>query len=92
MDSATTAFRNSEYQSVAALFGGDDEALLARSAEVARSLGVDRGTVAKYTDNALAAGLSPGGEQLSAERWAELVHEWFPELCSCRRGPTTHWA
>jgi transposase len=61
-----------------------------KKAEVARSLGVDRGTVAKYTDQALAAGFAPGGEQLSAERWAELVHEWFPELVDPRHRSLTH--
>ena len=37
-----------------------------KKAEVARSLGVDRGTVAKYTAKALSEGYGPGGEALSA--------------------------
>lgn len=49
-------------------------------AEVARSVGVDRETVAKYVAPAEAAGLVPGGPPVSREQWAELVREWFPEL------------
>lgn len=63
-----------------------------KKAEVARSLGVDRGTVAKYTAEAQAEGYTPGGEQLSAERWAELVHGWFPELVDPRQRSLTHEA
>jgi transposase len=48
--------------------------------EVARSLGVDRKTVRKYIAPAVAAGIEPGSEPISLERWAELVHQWFPEL------------
>jgi transposase len=48
--------------------------------EVARSLGVDRNTVRKYVAPAVAAGIMPGGEPLSLQRWGELVHQWFPEL------------
>jgi transposase len=48
--------------------------------EVARSLGVDRKTVRKYTAAAQAAGIEPGGEPISQARWVELVHQWFPEL------------
>ncbi len=48
--------------------------------QVAHSLGVDRNTVRKYVAPAVAAGIVPGGEPLSALRWAELVHQWFPEL------------
>jgi transposase len=48
--------------------------------EVARSLGVDRRTVRKYVAPAMAAGIQPGGEPLSLQRWGELVREWFPEL------------
>jgi transposase len=61
-----------------------------KNAEVARSLGVDRGTVAKYTAKAIAAGYAPGGEQLPAERWSELVHQWFPELVDPRQRSLTH--
>jgi transposase len=61
-----------------------------KKAEVARSLGVDRGTVTKYTDKALAEGYGPGGEALSAERWGELVHGWFPELVDPRHRSLTH--
>jgi transposase len=50
--------------------------------EVARSLGVDRNTVRKYTQAAREAGIQPGEEPISAARWAELVGEWFPQLVS----------
>ncbi len=59
-------------------------------AEVARSLGVDRGTVAKYTAKAEAEGYLPGGEPLTAERWSQLVHGWFPELVDPRERSLTH--
>ena len=48
--------------------------------QVAHSLGVDRNTVRKYVAPAAAAGIVPGGEPISPLRWAELVHQWFPEL------------
>ncbi len=54
-------------------------------AEVARSLGVDRGTVAKYIAKAEAEGYVPGSEPLSPERWSTLVHGWFPELVDLSR-------
>jgi hypothetical protein len=41
---------------------------------------VDRNTVRKYVAPAAAAGIVPGGEPISPLRWAELVHQWFPEL------------
>jgi hypothetical protein len=50
--------------------------------EIARSLGVDRTTVRKYTAAAREAGIQPGGEPISAARWAELVRGWFPHLVS----------
>jgi transposase len=50
--------------------------------EIARSLGVDRNTVRKYTGAAREAGIQPGEESISATRWAELVREWFPQLVS----------
>lgn len=48
--------------------------------EVARSLGVDRTTVRKYVAPAVAAGITPGSEPLSPQRWAELARAWFPKL------------
>jgi transposase len=48
--------------------------------EVARSLGVDRNTVRKYVAPAVAAGIVPGGEPISPQRWGELVRGWFPQL------------
>jgi transposase len=50
--------------------------------EIARSLGVDRNTVRKYTGAAQEAGIQPGEEPISATRWAELVGQWFPQLVS----------
>jgi transposase len=50
--------------------------------EIARSLGVDRNTVRKYTAAAQEAGMQPGDQPLDATGWAELVREWFPHLVS----------
>ena len=50
--------------------------------EIARSLGVDRNTVRKYTAAAQEAGMQPGDQPLGATRWAEFVREWFPHLVS----------
>ena len=61
-----------------------------RMAVVARSLGVDRGTVSKYVAPAKAAGLAPGGPPLSRSQWAALVREWFPELVDLRHRSPTH--
>jgi transposase len=61
-----------------------------KKAEVARSLGVDRGTVAKYTARAEAEGYAPGGDQLSTQQWGALVDEWFPELVDPRHRSLTH--
>jgi transposase len=63
-----------------------------KKAEVARSLGVDRGTVAKYTSKAQAEGYVPGGEPLAPEQWGELVYEWFPELVDPKERSLTHEA
>jgi transposase len=52
--------------------------------EIATSLGVDRKTVRKYVSPAVSAGIEPGGPARSAEQWAELVREWFPELADTR--------
>lgn len=53
-------------------------------AEVAASVGVDRGTVRKYVAPAEAAGLVPGGVALSRAEWLELVRGWFPELIDAK--------
>ena len=47
---------------------------------IAVSLGVDRGTVAKYVAPAVAAGIVPGGPRLERAAWAKLVEGWFPKL------------
>ena len=49
--------------------------------QLSASLGIDRKTVRKYLAPAIAEGVEPGGEPLSAEQWAELIGGWFPELC-----------
>lgn len=59
-------------------------------AEVARSLGVDRGTVTKYTAKAESEGYSPDGDQLSTQEWGALVNGWFPELVDPRHRSLTH--
>jgi transposase len=52
--------------------------------QIASSLGLDRKTVKKYLDPAIAAGLEPGGPPRSPDEWAELVREWFPQLADTR--------
>lgn len=52
--------------------------------EVGRSLGVDRGTVAKYVAPAEGAGLVPGGPAISEEEWRARVREWFPAMVDTR--------
>ena len=48
--------------------------------QLSASLGIDRKTVRKYLAPAIADGVEPCGEPLSAEQWAELIGGWFPEL------------
>jgi transposase len=48
--------------------------------DVARSLGLHRGTVGKYVAPAEAAGLVPGGPPISEEEWRQRAREWFPSL------------
>ena len=52
--------------------------LAARSSR--QSLGIDRKTIRKYPAPAIAEGIEPDGESLSAEQWAERIAEWFPGL------------
>jgi Integrase core domain len=59
-------------------------------ADVAASVGVDRGTVRKYVAPAEAAGLVPGGAPLSRAEWAELVAGWFPELVDAKARSLTY--
>lgn len=59
-------------------------------ADVAASVGVDRGTVRKYVAAAEAAGLVPGGAALSRAEWVELVREWFPELIDAQARSLTY--
>jgi transposase len=48
--------------------------------QLSESLGIDRKTIRKYLAPAIADGIEPGGEPLSAEQWAELSAGWFPAL------------
>ena len=59
-------------------------------ADVAASVGVDRGTVRKYVAPAEAAGLAPGGPLLSRAEWVELVRGWFPELIDAKARSLTY--
>lgn len=59
-------------------------------ADVAASVGVDRGTVRKYVAPAEAAGLEPGGPPLSRAEWVELVRGWFPELIDAKARSLTY--
>jgi transposase len=52
--------------------------------ELSVSLGVDRKTIRKYLQPAVAAGLTPGGPAMSQQDWAELVTRWFPQLADGR--------
>jgi transposase len=52
--------------------------------EMSVSLGVDRKTIRKYLQPAIAAGVTPGGKPLSPNEWTELVSRWFPELTNTR--------
>ncbi|BCI81527.1 MULTISPECIES: IS21 family transposase [Mycobacteriaceae] len=48
--------------------------------QLSESLGIDRKTVRKYLAPAVAAGIGPGTEPLTAPQWSELIGGWFPEL------------
>ncbi|GAB7039801.1 hypothetical protein JCM9533A_36510 [Catenuloplanes niger JCM 9533] len=53
--------------------------------DVAGSLGVDRKTIRRYVEAAVAAGFVPGGTPpMSQEDWAPLVRQWFPHLTDTR--------
>src|SRR5690349_1781114 len=52
--------------------------------EMSVSLGVDRKTIRKYLQPAIAAGLKPGSKPLSPNEWTELIGRWFPELTNTR--------
>jgi transposase len=57
--------------------------------EVSVSLGVDRKTIRKYLAPAVAAGLRPGGPEMTAAEWAELAAGWYPRLADSRLRQTT---
>lgn len=52
--------------------------------ELSVSLGVDRKTIRKYLQPAVAAGLAPGGPAVTRQEWADLVARWFPQLADGR--------
>ncbi|MEU4245747.1 IS21 family transposase [Actinoplanes sp. NPDC026619] len=48
-------------------------------------MGVDRKTIRRYVEAAIAAGFVPGGAPpMSQEDWAPLVKQWFPHLTDTR--------
>ena len=64
-------------------------------AEVAASVGINRGTVRNYVAAAEAAGLVPGGRPLSRgerveDEWVELVRGWFPTLIDAKARSITY--
>lgn len=58
--------------------------------QIAQSLGIDRGTVAKYLTRAEAEGLTPGDQPRERAEWEALVRGWFPELVDPRSRSRTH--
>nr|WP_240670776.1 hypothetical protein [Actinoplanes solisilvae] len=53
--------------------------------DVAGSLGVDRKTIRRYVEPAIAAGFVPGGTPpMNQDDWAPLVKQWFPHLTDTR--------
>jgi transposase len=57
--------------------------------EVSESLAVDRKTIRKYLEPAVAAGMAPGGPARSQAQWAALVAGWFPHLTDTTLRRTT---
>ena len=54
-------------------------------AEIAESLDLDRKTVRKYIEPAIAAGFTPSGVPAMSEAdWTPLVRGWFPQLTDTR--------
>jgi hypothetical protein len=56
---------------------------------VAAAVGVDRKTVKKYADCALAAGIRPGGPPLTAADWTRLIARRHPVIAQPRLRRTT---
>jgi transposase len=48
--------------------------------QLSESLGVDRKTIRKYLAPAIAEGIEPGVEPVSAEVWAVRIAKWLPAL------------
>ena len=58
--------------------------------QIARSLGIDRGTVAKYTAKAEAEGYAPTAPSAVRGAVERAGPEWFPELVDPRERSRTH--
>jgi hypothetical protein len=58
--------------------------------QVAGSVGADRGTVAKYVAEAVAAGMVPDGLPVSRDEWVVLVRGWSPELVDAKARSSTY--
>ncbi len=59
-------------------------------AVIAASVGVDRGTIARYVAPAVAAGITPGGPRLSRAQWLVLVQGWHPKLVDAKARSFTY--
>ncbi|MEU0503496.1 integrase [Nocardia sp. NPDC005998] len=59
--------------------------------QIAASLGLDRKTVKKYVDPAIAAGLSPGDPALSPDEWKQLVADGRRPGRSSKSIATSSW-
>lgn len=59
------------------------------TSDVATAVGVDRKTVKKYADCALAAGIRPGGPPLSPADWTTLIARRHPVIAEPRLRRTT---
>lgn len=57
--------------------------------DVAAAVGVDRKTVKKYADCALAAGIRPGGPPLTRTDWTSLIARRHPVIADPRLRRTT---
>ena len=57
---------------------------------IAASVGVDRGTIARYVAPAVAAGIVPGGPRLSRVEWLGLVQVWHPKLVDAKARSFTY--
>jgi hypothetical protein len=61
----------------------------ASTTDVAAAVGVDRKTVKKYADCAVAAGIRPGGPPLTPADWTTLIARRHPVIAEPRLRRTT---